>query len=103
MQVVDLPTGTVIAEEGDLSYEFFIVRSGTAAVSVDGESRGSLGPGDVIGEIGVLSPDLRRSATVVTTSPMTALVMSGPHFRAMLRDHPQIADRIVDTIRLRLR
>lgn len=99
---IELPAGRVLVAEGALAFDLLIIRSGTADVTVDGELRRTLGPGDIIGEIGLLSPDLRRTATVVATSPIVAAVITGPQFRAIVRDHPQVADRVFETIRSRL-
>ncbi len=50
---VDVPEGKRLAREGDLAYEFFVIREGTAEVDVGGEIKNKLGPDDFFGEIGV--------------------------------------------------
>jgi CRP-like cAMP-binding protein len=50
---VDIPEGKRRAREGDLAYEFFVIREGTADVDV-GEIKNKLGPDDYFGEMGVL-------------------------------------------------
>jgi CRP-like cAMP-binding protein len=42
------------AREGNLAYEFFVIREGTADVDVGGEVKYELGPDDFFGEIGDL-------------------------------------------------
>ena len=65
---VDVPEGKRLAREGDLAYEFFVIREGTADVDVGGEVKNELGPDDFFGEIGVLEegsaprPSRRRRA-----------------------------------------
>jgi CRP-like cAMP-binding protein len=103
VNVIELPEKTSLVEEGGLAYEFLVMMTGTAEVTVDGDQVRTLGPGDVVGEIGLLSPDLRRTATVKTTSPVGAIVMTGPRFRAMMRELPVVAERVRETIRGRLR
>jgi CRP/FNR family cyclic AMP-dependent transcriptional regulator len=62
-------SGATLLREGDYSNEMIAIESGTADVLRDGETIASIGPGDVIGELGVLEKEL-RNASVVATSPM---------------------------------
>lgn len=62
-------SGNTLVREGDFSNEMIAVESGTADVIRDGDTVASIGPGDVIGEIGVLEKT-RRNASVVATSSM---------------------------------
>ncbi len=94
---VDLPTGAKIVEQGRLAYELFVVQSGTADVLVDGSLISQMGPGDVVGEIGVLQTHM-RTATVVATSPVTAIVIYGPELTALTESLPGVRaelDRLV--------
>lgn len=61
--------GATLVREGDFSNDMIAIESGTADVLRGGETVGSLGPGDVFGEIGVLGKQA-RTATIVATSPM---------------------------------
>lgn len=63
------PTGATLMREGDYSNEMVAIESGTATVIQEGRTVASLGPGDVFGERGVLTRDL-RTASVVAASPM---------------------------------
>lgn len=101
MDEVDLPEGRELASEGTFAYEFFIIEEGTARVTRGGEQVGELGPGDYFGEIALLDSE-RRTATVTTTSPMAAIVMTGYEFRAMERDQPKIAQQVRQMIEERL-
>jgi CRP-like cAMP-binding protein len=62
-------TGATLIREGDYSNEMIAIESGTADVRRDGATVASIGPGDVIGEVGVLEKGL-RNASVVATSAM---------------------------------
>src|SRR5271155_5412965 len=62
-------TGKRLVHEGDYSYELIVIESGPADVIKGGEVIGSLGPGDVFGEMGLLA-GAKRMADVVATSPM---------------------------------
>jgi CRP-like cAMP-binding protein len=91
---VDVPEGKRLARQGDLAYEFFVIREGTADVDVGGEIKNKLGPDDFFGELGVLDEDRVRKATVTATSPMKLLVMSGHDLRALSRDMPEVIDKL---------
>jgi CRP-like cAMP-binding protein len=86
--------GDELTRQGGHAREFFVVVSGTAEVHRDGERIGHLGPGDFFGEVGLLGPRWERSATVVATSPMRALVMARRQFRELLFAAPTVAARI---------
>jgi CRP-like cAMP-binding protein len=62
-------TGATLIREGDYSNEMIAIESGTADVMRDGETVASVGPGDVVGELGVLEKGM-RNASVVATSAM---------------------------------
>src|ERR1700675_1680197 len=68
-------TGKRLVHEGDYSYELIVIETGTADVIKGGEVLGSLGPGDVFGEMGMLSGG-KRTADVIATSPMRLITLS---------------------------
>jgi CRP-like cAMP-binding protein len=67
--------GKRLVHEGDYSYDLIVIESGTADVIKGGEVIGSLGPGDVFGEMGVLA-GAKRMADVIATSPMRLITLS---------------------------
>jgi CRP/FNR family transcriptional regulator, cyclic AMP receptor protein len=67
--------GKRLVHEGDYAYELTVIESGTADVVKDGEVVASLGPGDVFGEMGMLT-GAKRTADVVATSPMRLITLS---------------------------
>ena len=73
-------TGKRLVHEGDYSYDLIVIESGTADVIKDGKIIGSLGPGDVVGEMGMLSGG-RRMADVVATSSMRLITLSKSDLR----------------------
>ena len=86
---VDLPAGKTLIKEGDSGREFFVLIDGTADVTQDGRHIRKLGPGDFFGEIALISK-APRSATIVTTSPVRALVITDRAFRQLLDNSPDI-------------
>ena len=83
---VDVPAGYHLLEQGRLPHEFFVIEKGTVAVAKDGEHLADLGPGDFFGEIAIMEHD-RRTASVVATTPVTAIVMLAARLRDDGRRH----------------
>ena len=90
---IEVPEGTELVRQGDFAYEFFVLEDGTAEVVRDGERVAELGPGDFLGEMGIVSKAV-RNATVITTSPATAIVMTEQALRSIRRLNPVVAERI---------
>ena len=85
--------GTVLAREGDLGDEFFVIESGTAEVTRGGAPITKLGPGDFFGEIALIREE-RRTATVTATSPMVLFVMTGSSFRSLDSSTPEVRETV---------
>jgi CRP/FNR family transcriptional regulator, cyclic AMP receptor protein len=80
-----VPAGATLMREGDFSNEMIAIESGTAEVTRDGQSLGSLGPGDVFGEIGVLERS-QRTASVTATSPMRLIRLTNWDVKRLPRE-----------------
>jgi CRP-like cAMP-binding protein len=101
------PAQHVIFREGDDSDTCYVVRSGHArAIREHRDGRqitlATFGPGDIFGELAMFD-DERRSATVETVEPVVALGILGPDMRRLMREHPDIAVRLVIALGRRLR
>jgi CRP-like cAMP-binding protein len=94
---IDVPEGAELVRQGEFAYEFFVIEDGSADVVRDGERVAQLGPGDFLGEMGIVSQGV-RNATVVTTAPVRAIVMTEQAFRSMARSNPAVADRITAAV-----
>ena len=99
--------GHVIFREGDGSDTCYIVRSGHArAIREHGDGRtltlAHFGPGDIFGELAMFD-DERRSATVETLDELDAIAVLGADMRRLLREHPDIAVKLVISLGRRLR
>jgi cAMP-dependent protein kinase regulator len=98
---VEVETGHVLAEQGEIAHQFFLIEDGAAEVVKDGERIAELGAGDFFGEIGLLETE-RRTASVIATRPLKALVMFQREFKQMEREMPAVAARVRAAIRARL-
>jgi CRP-like cAMP-binding protein len=95
--------GKHLVDEGDYAYDLFVIVGGTAEVTREGEQLASLGPGDFFGEMGVLSEEGRRNATVVAKTPMRLLTLATYDVDRMKKTAPEMLDRLTSTIEERSR
>ena len=89
--------GTHLVDEGDYSYQFMAIEDGTAEVVRGGEKLADLGPGDFFGEMGLLEKD-RRNASVIATSDLRAITMTGWDLKRLEKAAPEVAQRIRSTL-----
>jgi CRP-like cAMP-binding protein len=54
-----------------------------------------LGPGELFGELALLQPDARRSATVEALEPGETRSVHRPDFEELRRRHPQVSDVLI--------
>lgn len=99
--------GEAIFHEGDESDTCYVVRSGhVRAVREHTDGRtltlATLGPGDIFGELAIFDEE-RRSATVEALDDLEVVGILGADMRRMLRQHPDIAVKLLAALSRRLR
>lgn len=99
---VTIAAGASITRQGGASREVAILVDGTAAVVVDGATIAAVGPGDIVGEIGPLARST-RTASVVATTEVVALVTIPRDFLTMLDRSPRFARNVLATVAARHR
>jgi CRP/FNR family cyclic AMP-dependent transcriptional regulator len=98
------PRGAAITREGARGARvlaFFVIAEGSASVTVSGETKAVLGPGDHFGEIGLFY-DQPRTATVTAEADLRCYALSAWDFRPFVEANPQIAWPIMETMAERL-
>ncbi|HMI22025.1 MAG TPA: cyclic nucleotide-binding domain-containing protein [Gaiellaceae bacterium] len=98
---IDLHEGKEMTREGAPGREFFVLLEGTADVKKNTRRVNTLGPGDFFGEIALVSRE-PRTATVIATSPVRALVITDRSFRRLLDDAPQVQTKVMEAMAERL-
>jgi CRP-like cAMP-binding protein len=93
--------GTALTNEGDFGHGFFAIEEGSADVLQDGAVVAKLGPGEVFGEIALLSSG-RRTASVVASTPMRLITLFKRDLWQLEERAPQVAAALRETARERL-
>lgn len=92
--------GEVLFRAGDLAETVHFIQSGRYAVQVR-TSRGDtrmlaiLGPGDIFGEIALVSEQARRSADVVSLESGRTHALLAADFRRLRRENPSVTEVLV--------
>ena len=94
--------GDSVTQEGAAAAAFFVVDEGTAEVTVDGEARGTIGPGDYFGEIALLT-ESARTATIVAQTDMLCYGMTTWDFRPLVESNSTIAWKLLTAMADKLR
>jgi CRP/FNR family transcriptional regulator, cyclic AMP receptor protein len=98
---LEMPVGAELTREGALGREFIILAEGAATVTRDGRTLNTLGAGDFLGEIALLSGG-PRTATVTTTEPSVILVLTDRAFSRVADEMPAVRGRLLEALSERL-
>jgi CRP-like cAMP-binding protein len=98
---IDLPKGKNLTREGERGREFFVLIEGEAEVRKGDRRVNTLGPGDFLGEISLITK-VPRTATVITSGPTRVLVITDRAFAQLLRDSPEISQGVLEAVGERL-
>jgi CRP-like cAMP-binding protein len=99
---VEFSAGRPIARQGEVGTGFFLIVSGAAHVSRDGQRIATLGPGDFFGELSLLDQQ-PRVASVVADGPTVCLAIASWDFERLLEEQPRVAIGLLRGVAARLR
>ena len=94
--------GDTVFREGDLSFEMYVVQSGSLIVSKGGVELARLERGDFLGEMSLLE-NLPRSATVKAHGPARILCIQPGGFLVKIRRDPTFAFELLQSLSRRVR
>ncbi len=99
---VTVPAERVLHTEGGHPDEAYVVISGEAIVSRNGEEIARVGAGELLGEMSVIGQHGSRSATVTAATEMELLVFAPREFAEMLHGNEAVARQVNSTSTERL-
>jgi len=85
-----IPAGEHLMREGEVAHEMFVILDGTLEVTRGGQPVATIGAGDFVGEMALLTRSTRNSS-VTATSDVTVLHIDGRAFGELLHKAPHIA------------
>jgi CRP-like cAMP-binding protein len=89
--------GETITSEGESAVGFFVIQDGEAKVSVGGQERARLGPGDYFGEIALIAQS-GRTATMTAETDVRCLGMTFWEFRPLVEENGKIAWKMLQSL-----
>jgi CRP-like cAMP-binding protein len=98
-----LKGATPIEEDGP-GHSMFIIVSGRVSITVHGDPEpiATLGPGDIVGEMSLLT-GARRTATVTALEPVEVIEVNKQAFAHVLEGSPTLVDRFAKMLARRQR
>ena len=99
---MEFDEGKVLAREGEIGHEFFVIVDGEVEVAKDGATVRNLGPGDFFGEIALIWDSPRRTATVIATGTVRLFVLTRQAFRGLIDHHPDIEEKVLEAVEERV-
>ena len=94
--------GETVTKEGSDAAAFYLIESGTAAVTVRGAYRRTLGPGQYFGEIALIDGGV-RSATVTAEGELVCQGITLWDFQPLVQSNPAISWTLLKTLARMLR
>jgi len=94
--------GETVAREGSGGAAFYLIESGTAAVTVGGQERPTIGPGDYFGEIALIDEGA-RSATITANEELACYGLTYWDFRPLVMENAAICWKLLQFMVGRLR
>lgn len=89
--------GETVTAEGSSGVGFFVIESGNAKVTIGGEDRRRLGPGDYFGEVALLN-ESARTATITAESDLKCYGLTSWEFRPLVETHGSIAWKLLQAM-----
>jgi CRP/FNR family cyclic AMP-dependent transcriptional regulator len=90
-------SGDTVTTEGQGGVGFFVIEDGEARVTIHGDERRRLGPGDYFGEVALLT-DRPRTATITAESDLRCYGMTSWDFKPLVETHGSIAWKLLQAM-----
>ena len=101
MTAIEIPAGKEFITQGEAGKEAFIILEGQATVRRGGRVITTVGPGDFLGELSVLS-GAHRTASVTADTVVQAEVLRRREFLSLLDSQPKLAKKLLISVIQRL-
>ncbi len=102
---ITIPAGKALLEQGtsgQKAREAYVIVKGSVTVRRNGRKIAELGPGESVGEM-ALFDDGPRTATVVSATDLTVLVLQRQQMLGLVDEMPALASKMMQELARRLR
>jgi CRP-like cAMP-binding protein len=89
--------GETVTTEGQSGVGFFVIEDGAAKVTIGGQERRRLGPGDYFGEVALLN-ESARTATITAETDLRCYGLTSWEFRPLVETHGSIAWKLLQAM-----
>jgi CRP-like cAMP-binding protein len=96
------PPGETIIKEGSGGAAFYVIETGEVTVTIGGEPRATLGPGDYFGEIALIDEGA-RIASIVANTDLHVYGLTLWEFRPLVEQNGVIGWKLLQTLAKELR
>lgn len=100
--IIRVAAGQPLFSEGEEGHMMYVLTTGTAEVLVKGQSVETLQHGNIVGEMGIVSPG-PRSASVVAQTDCEFVAIDEKRFHYLVQQVPFFATQVMRTLAERLR
>lgn len=101
LKLVRADTETVLCQEGEVEDSLFLIVDGEAEVRKGNRTVTQLGPGEVVGEMALLT-SAPRSASVIASTPMKLYQLTQTDFEAVMTRSPHLSAALSRVLARRL-
>jgi CRP/FNR family transcriptional regulator, cyclic AMP receptor protein len=98
-----LEPGQVLFKNGEPARSLYVVRSGTIAIRSGSIRYEDVGPGGIVGEMGIVEAHQPRSAMVYALTPAELVEIDRERFLSLVEKTPSFALAVMQVLSRRLR
>ena len=103
IELLELKDGEVLIKQGGADNKLYFILSGSFSVQVNGREVATRLPGQHVGEMSLIDPTSRRSASVIAREASVVAATNEADFSAIANTHPQVWRRISAELSSRLK
>jgi CRP/FNR family transcriptional regulator, cyclic AMP receptor protein len=101
--IIGLAAGAVLFREGDDADAMYVVKTGRLRILSGNAILEDVGPGGILGEMGIIERDMPRSATAIACTRSELFRIDSPAFLSLIATTPDFAVTVMQVMARRLR
>lgn len=100
--VINFTAGTMIFEEESEGGHMYVVIKGEVTVTLNGKLLAVARPGEIVGEMALITSDI-RSASAIAKTDCTLAVIDQSSFESLIRHMPDFSKHVMNVLVERIR